>query len=100
MSRNIVSISFSIVFLVFLMAPTIIAMMDDSTDISMFYTSSEEEEKGIDKNKEVEVLFFEIENPQFDITILKSNKHLGFCFKTYPKPHLNLISPPPEVNIL
>ena len=56
MSRNIVSLSFSIVFLVFLVAPTIIAMMDDSADISVFYASSEEEEKGIDKNKEVEVM--------------------------------------------
>jgi hypothetical protein len=100
MSRNIVSISFSIVFLVFLIAPTIIAMMDDSTDISIFYTSSEEEEKGIEKNKEVEVLFFEIENAQFDIAVLKSKNYLGYCFKTYPKPHLNLIFSPPEVNIL
>ena len=81
------------------MAPTIITLIDDSSDISMFYASSEEEEKGIDKNKEIEILFFEIENPQFDFTILKSKNYLGYCFKNYLKPHLNLISPPPEVNI-
>jgi len=100
MSRNIVSLSFSIVFLVFLVAPTIIAMMDDSADISVFYASSEEEEKGIDKNKEVEVLFFEIENHRFDVTLLVSENNLGHRFKNYPKPHLNLISPPPELHIL
>jgi hypothetical protein len=100
MSRNIVSISFSILFLVYLMAPTIITLIDDSADISVFYASSEDEEKGTDKNKEIEVLFLEIENPQFNVTLLKSENNLGYCFKNYPKPHLNLISPPPELHIL
>lgn len=99
MSRNLVSLSFSIIFLAFLLAPTVIAMMDDSKDVSMFFTSTEEEEKSIDKNKEVEVLFFEIENHQFDNLSLSSENNLAYRFKNYPKPHLNLISPPPDSNI-
>ena len=84
----------------FLTAPTIIALVDDSIDISAFYTASEEEEKGAEKNKDIEKLFFEIKNSETAFASTKMKDNLSFCFKTYPKPHLNLISPPPELNIL
>ncbi|MCL6293606.1 hypothetical protein [Jejuia spongiicola] len=100
MLKNIASIFFSVVFLLFTVAPTIIYMVDDSIDVSVFYSSSEEEEKGHEKNKDTEVLFSESIDNDFVFDSKKTNNNLGYCYKKYPKTHLNLISPPPELHIL
>ena len=99
MSRTIVSIFLSSLFLLFLTAPTIILIIDDSADVSIFYSSSEEEEKGSEKNKEIELLFFDLNNSYLDFASSEVENNLGYYFKNYPKPHLNLISPPPEFHI-
>ena len=100
MSRSIVSIFLSSLFLLFLTAPSIILIIDDSADVSIFYSSSEEEEKGSEKNKEIELLFFDLNNSDLDFASSEVENNLGYYFKNYPKPHLNLISPPPEFHIL
>ena len=100
MARNLVSLLLSAIFLTFLIAPTIIAAVDDSIDVSIFYASSEEEEKGSEKNKDIEVLFFEFNASEIDFASNESKNNLEYCFKKYPKPHLNLIFPPPELHIL
>ncbi|MDA9069665.1 hypothetical protein N9K07_02815 [Arenitalea sp.] len=99
MSRSIVSIFLSSLFLLFLTAPTIILIIDDSADVSIFYSSSEEEEKGSEKNKEIELLFFDLNNSYLDFASSEVENNLRYYFKNYPKPHLNLISPPPEFHI-
>ena len=99
MNRNIVSIFFSIIFLVFISAPTIISMVDDSIDVSLFYTSTEEEEKGQEKNKDNEVLFFEFIETVSDFDSNETEYNSEYYFKNYPKPHLNLISPPPQSQV-
>ena len=101
MSRNIISILLSIIFLLFLVAPTVIVMVDDSVDISFFFTSSgEEEDKGVEKNKDLEVLFSESKMNETDFVLNKTENNTWYFSKNYPKPHLNLISPPPEIHIL
>jgi len=86
------SIFFTIIFMAFIAAPTIIATIDDSVDISLFYNVNEEEESGnfklIFQDK---TDFFET---NYDGNALRSLT--GYTFKNYPKPHLNLITPPPE----
>ena len=57
MPRNIVAIILTLIFVAFLTAPAVIGLIDDSIEISMFYTSSPEEDKGVEKNKDIEVLF-------------------------------------------
>jgi hypothetical protein len=100
MSRQIISLSFTLLFALFLTVPPVIVMLDDSVDISIIYGSAEEEEKGSKKNKELEVLFFELD-PNVDGMDNLSNKNLSnYFFKNYSNPHLNLLSPPPEYNIL
>ncbi|MDD7884771.1 hypothetical protein [Flavivirga sp. 57AJ16] len=96
MSRNIISICFSIIFMLFLTTPTITAILDDSIDISFFFSLSEEEEKGGKKNKNVEVLFFDLHVNELDFASNETENDLEYYFKKYPKPHLNLISPPPD----
>ncbi len=74
-------------------APTIIMSIDDSVDISCFFSITEEEEHAnakliFDKNDQVLELLF--------VDHTKANL-VGYTFKNYPKPHLNLISPPPDL---
>ncbi|WGD35948.1 hypothetical protein [Olleya sp. YS] len=92
MYKKPISIFFTILFLGIITAPSIIIAMDDSVDISVFYSLSEEEEeikniKLISSFEDLECDFSEFSN--YDL-------YLGYYYKTYPKPHLNIISPPPE----
>lgn len=84
----------------FLTAPTVLTWIDDSIDVSVFYTSAEEEEKGNEKNKDMEKVFCEGPHPDPVFSRFNPENELEYFFKAYPKPHLNIISPPPEMNIL
>jgi len=84
----------SLLFLAFLTAPTVIAMADNSIDVSIFYATSEEEDKNPKKN--IELLFSDIDFSETAYLIFKIENHLTYFNKRYSKPHLNLISPPPK----
>ncbi|AUP79652.1 hypothetical protein [Flavivirga eckloniae] len=100
MSRNIVSISLSIFFMVLLTAPTIVTVIDDSIDVSFLFDSSEEEEKkGSKKDKNSEILFFEFNENEVGLALKKKKNSLQYYSKSYSKPHLNIISPPPDLHI-
>jgi hypothetical protein len=74
-------------------APSIIMALDDSVDVSIFYSLSEEEEE---ENESFKLVF---SGNEVDIDYLGDslkNYNLGYFFKNYSKPHLNLISPPPD----
>lgn len=86
------------IFLMFLVAPTAIAIVDDSVDISAFYTTSEEEEKGVEKNNNSEVVFLEGDTSESFLISKKITHNTRYYFKNYQKPHLNLISPPPDLS--
>ena len=45
MSRKLSSIFLTLIFVAFISAPTIISLVDDSIDTSIFYSVTEEEEK-------------------------------------------------------
>jgi hypothetical protein len=75
-------------------------MVDDTIDVSIALAASEEEEKGNEKNLDIEVLFSNLKTNESDLVFAISENNLGYYFKNYPKPHLNLISPPPEHYIL
>jgi hypothetical protein len=101
MPKNLVSILLTLIFVGFLTAPTIIKLVDDSVDVSIFYTtSSPEEDKGIEKNNNLEVFFTSLLMSDLDFSSKENKNSLGYYFKNYSKPHLNLISPPPDLNIL
>ncbi|MEQ3663371.1 hypothetical protein [Olleya sp.] len=93
MHKKIVSIFFTILFLALITAPSIIIVMDDTVDVSVFYSLSEEEEEH--KNVNLTFVLEDTEDAFYEASSI--NKYLGYHFKTYPKPHLNLISPPPEL---
>ncbi|WP_299098435.1 hypothetical protein [uncultured Winogradskyella sp.] len=73
-------------------APTIISSIDDSIDITCFFSISEEEENNnakllFDKDHQISESLFEDPLP---------TNFIGYTFKNYSIPHLNLISPPPD----
>lgn len=101
MPKSIISLTLTLIFVGFLTAPTIVKLIDNSADISIFYTSSSpEEEKGGEKKVDSEILFNTIFMAHLDYISIKKGNDSGFYVNNYPKPHLNLISPPPEVHIL
>lgn len=75
--------------------PSIIAAVDNSMDISFFYGSTEEE-KGNETFKDFEIIFSNPNKAKDSFSDLKNENILGYYFKKYSKPHLNLISPPPD----
>ncbi len=79
-----------------------ILLIDDAIDVSFLYDLSEEEEeenKSNEKNKEFEVIVLSLTPVCESCFTPENEENLSYCFKKYPKPHLNLIFPPPEFNI-
>ncbi|GAA4801159.1 hypothetical protein GCM10023330_03710 [Litoribaculum gwangyangense] len=72
-------------------APSIIIAIDDSADTSIFYSVTEEEE-----TNKIELKASESFVVTEYLWVLESAEGIEYYFKKYPKPHLNLIFPPPE----
>ena len=94
MFKKITSIVFTILFLAIITAPSIIMVVDDTVDISVFYSLSEEEEE--EEVIDMELIFYQYEDEFIAFTKKERFIHLGYHFKKYSKPHLNFISPPPD----
>ena len=75
MSRNLISKILSVIFVVFVAAPTIIKMVDDTIDISFYYSYAEEEEKGHTKNKNTEVLVSVDQNSESNFLLEKKENN-------------------------
>ncbi|MDO7173484.1 hypothetical protein [Mariniflexile sp. AS56] len=98
MIRKAVAIFFTTLFMALIMAPSVIVVLDDSIDTSIFYSIAEEEENG--KTKKLVSPFSLLNSDSIIGFKLKTQRFFSYQFKNYPKPHLNLISPPPEHIIL
>lgn len=86
------AVFFTIVLMALISAPTIIVSFDDSIDVTCFYSITEEEE-----NQHVKLVFENTDEDSGDFLEDQVNANLtGYMYKQYPKPHLNLISPPPD----
>jgi len=98
MYKNRNAIFFTFLFMAMIIAPSIIVSIDKSIDISILYSISQEEEKEGKENKNIEeFLLSELDFFETDIYSYENQVALGYYLKNYPKPHLNLISPPPEL---
>ncbi len=87
-----------IFFVVLISAPAVIFAIDDSIDLSSFYSISEEEVEKQDneKNKELK----DIKSFEFLTSTLHSESKVCsasfYELRIYSKPYLNLFSPPPK----
>lgn len=97
MNKNLLTISFSLLFLTSILVPTILVLVDDSIDISFVYDmSEEEEERGNESSKEFENRVVDLEIKLITFNTTEKPSYFMYTFKTYQKPHLNLIYSPPE----
>ena len=99
MNKKVIVAFFTVIFMAFIAAPSIITLLDDSIDTSIFYSlAEEEEEKGSEKDKNIEILFSKTKVFESYSNLDELEDHSAYFFKKYGKPHLNLISPPPDLS--
>ena len=99
MDKLILSSFFLFLFTVLISGPTIILMVDDSIDTSIFYSITEEEEKGHESVKKIDLKFSDFNQFDIEFNTKSKSQSLVYTCKKYSKPHLNLLSPPPEQHI-
>lgn len=80
-------------------APLVIASIDDSIDISVILSLTDQEEKEGNEIKDIEVLVSELNHFNTKTKFSVNRNNPGYYFKDYSKPHLNIISPPPQLYI-
>lgn len=95
MYKNKIAVFFSIVFLTFIIAPTVITMVDSSVDISFIYSNSEEE-SGNQKGEKEKNFLSPLKISEFVFLSTKKVSALTHTSKNYTKPYLNMVFPPPE----
>lgn len=100
MLRRIISIYFTVLFVLFLTTPTIVAILDSSVDVSVIFATSEEEENGCKKSPVKELIYNDIGMTELDFGSADNEHDLEYYLKKYPSPHLKLTSPPPQLHIL
>lgn len=95
MYKNKIAVFFSILFLSFIIAPTVISMIDSSVDISLIYSNSEEE-PGNQKSEKEKIVSSPLKINEFIFSSTKKVSALTHTNKNYTKPFLNMVFPPPE----
>jgi len=100
MSKKGISIFFSIAFLLFIVTPTILLVVDDTIDVSVIFSNSEEEEKGSEKEVSIEVFLASIDVNDYCFNFIATENKLVYFYKKYTKPQVNIISPPPDLQLL
>ena len=95
MKKRGISLVFSILFLLFIDLPTILTMVDKSIDVSLIISTTSDDEES-EKNLDFKVTFSNVKTYNSKITVPYSKFSLLHCNKKYGKPHLAIISPPPD----
>lgn len=100
MLQRIISITLSLLFVLFLTAPTIIMMIDKTADVTIFYTSNEDEEKnGQEKDIDKKIVVNQYLQGDSDFDLKPIMNYLDYFPKNYSNPFINIISPPPELQL-
>ncbi|APY08276.1 hypothetical protein BWZ20_08175 [Winogradskyella sp. J14-2] len=91
--KKAIALSFVVLFTMIISAPTIILSFDDSADVSAFFGMSEEEEEQEDIKLLLDYSLEMSEDATKEVAIPVDTRYTA---NIYRRPHLNLISPPPE----
>lgn len=97
--RNLVSVFFTILFLVFLATPSIISTLETNFDFSYIYSSAEEEQKSEEKSfgEKSPKLISKFFSYNFSHSEFLSNTTPGFHMNYWETVYFELHSPPPEI---
>lgn len=98
MTKNLATLFFSLVLLTSIVAPTYITLMEGTCDIATLkdLNGEEEEKKGKEKAKDLEVKTYYANDNSFLFVGLEKKKRISFYSKKYVSYQKKLLSPPPE----
>lgn len=88
------------IFMLSVTAPTVLSLMDGNSDISFLIDMNEEESQEKESSKDSETKIVHISTSNLSLYGLELSDLRCFLLKNYSKPYLNLLSPPPEYNII
>lgn len=101
MLRRIFALILLSIFISYAALPTFISLVDKEVDITFLIDLNEEESKEKENSKDLEIEVMEIKKPDLNFNLKKTSVLAGLYFSKYSRPHLNIVSPPPEYsNIL
>jgi hypothetical protein len=87
-----------IIFSNLIIAPTIISFVDDTHEIAAFLDMNEEEEKGKESAKDLEIKIQPTENNcSFLLKEFQKNRNLTFLSKNYVSKYPKIFTPPPKL---
>ena len=78
-------------------APTYFSIMEKMCEIEMTDLGEEEENKGKEGIKDLDVKIYYSHNASFLYQSLEKKKRISFYSKNYTSYHKKLVSPPPEL---
>lgn len=96
MSKRLVSNFFLFIFTVFIAAPTVISIVEQTYDVSIFFSVTEEENKVNETVKLFEVKLNDADKFHFAFLDFEKEKTYASYLKTYAASTIECISPPPE----
>ncbi len=99
MYKSRVSIILSIVFVLFLSAPTIIMVFDVPADTSVFFSVTEEENESSSAAKHIQANFTPNHKYSFDLELGKKRTSNFYLLCNRSSLSLQTFSPPPEQQV-
>ena len=73
-----------------------ISLVDKDVDIAFLIDANEEESNEKETSKDLGIEVMEIKNDDLNFNNMKFLVLAGHYFNNYTRPHLNIVSPPPE----
>lgn len=97
MSKFVITYFFTITLLVSVVAPTYFSMLENSYEIELVDIGEEEENKGKEAAKDLDVKIYYSYNNHLLYQDLEKKKRISFYSKNYSTHYKNPVSPPPEL---
>ena len=88
------------IFMLSVTVPAVVSLLDGNIDITFLIDINEEESKEKESSKDSETKIVDISAANISLYGLELFGLMDFYLKNYSKPYLNLLSPPPENNIV
>ena len=96
MSKAIITFFFSTIILASIVSPTFIILHEFNVEITEIVDYGEEENKGNESLKDLEVKIYFIDDKGGSVLDLEKNKRIRFLSRNYTFSLTELNSPPPE----
>ena len=100
MSKAIITFFFSTIILASIISPTFINLHEFNVEITEIVDYGEEENKGNESLKDLEVKIYYINDKVGTVLDLKKNKKIRFLSRNYTFSLTELNSPPPEKSLI